>query len=79
MALGNIGDIMKIKQAWDTFTYNHPKFPAFLQAVKNRGIKEDAVIEIIITDPSGEKLETSIKVKQSDLQLMDTLKELGKR
>lgn len=78
MALGNIGDIMKIKQAWDTFTANHPKFPAFLNALKVRGIKEDTVIEIIITDPNGEKLETSIKVKQSDLQLMDTLKSMGR-
>ncbi len=79
MALGNIGDIMKIKQAWDTFTANHPKFPAFMQAVQRRGIQEDSVIEIIITDPSGEKLETSIKVKQSDLQLMDTLKAMGRK
>ncbi len=78
MALGDLGSIMKIKQAWDTFTANHPKFPAFLQAVQRRGIKEGSVVEIIITDPSGEKLETSIKVQQSDLQLMDTLKAMGK-
>ena len=79
MALGNIGDIMKIKQAWDTFTNNHPKFPAFLQAVKRRGIEEGSVVEVIITDPKGEKLETSIRVKQSDLDLVDTLKNMSRQ
>ena len=29
----DIGSIMKIKGAWDTFTRNHPKFMPFMQAV----------------------------------------------
>lgn len=69
-----IGDIAKAKRAWDAFTTNHPKFPAFLNAVKAKGIKEGSVIAIKITGPEGESIETNIKVKAEDMQLMDLLR-----
>ena len=46
------------------------------QALKNQGIQEDSVIEISVTDPSGKKIETNIKVKQSDLDLFNSLKNM---
>ena len=64
----NIGNIMKITGAWNTFKSNHPKFPAFCQAVSR--------IEIAITTPEGEKIETNLKVKDSDLELLKQLSEL---
>ena len=66
-----IGDIAKAKKAWDVFTANHPKFPAFLNAVKAKGIKEGTVISIKITGPEGESLETNIKVQKEDLDLIN--------
>ena len=33
MALNNIGNMMKIMNAWNIFKRNHPKFPAFCNAV----------------------------------------------
>ncbi len=69
-----IGDIAKAKSAWDTFTRNHPKFPAFLNAVRGKGIKEGTVIGITITGPEGESLESNIKVTAEDLKLFDLLK-----
>jgi len=68
--------IMQLKGAWDTFTANHPKFPMFLKAVMSKGIKEGTIIEVTITDPDGNPVNTNIKVTQSDLQLFETLKGL---
>ncbi|MBQ7564247.1 MAG: hypothetical protein IJT16_09680 [Lachnospiraceae bacterium] len=72
----NIPDIMKIKTAWDTFTANHPKFPMFLNAVRNKGITEDTILAVTITYPDGQVLDTNIKVTASDLELYETLKSL---
>ena len=73
MGLG-IGDLMKLKGAWETFQRNHPKFPAFLNAVKSKGIKEGSIIDIKITGPEGESLETNIKVTADDMNLMNLLR-----
>ena len=63
--------MMKFMGAWNTFKENHPKFPAFCRAVAQRGLKEDTVIEIIVTTPDKERIETSLKVKASDLDLLN--------
>ena len=75
----NIGNIMKITGAWNTFKSNHPKFPAFCQAVSRKGLKEGSIIEIAITTPEGEKIETNLKVKDSDLELLKQLSDLKMR
>ena len=72
MGLG-IGDIMKFKGAWEEFTRNHSKFPAFLAAAKAKGIAEGTVIGIKIVGPEGEAIETNIKVKAEDLKLFDMI------
>lgn len=56
--------------AWNTFQKNHPKFPAFCKAVAKKGLCEDSVIEVIVTTPNGERIETSIKVQESDIELI---------
>jgi hypothetical protein len=66
----DFGGMMKFMGAWNTFKENHPKFPAFCKAVAQRGIKEDTVIEIVVTTPDNERIETSLKVKASDLELL---------
>lgn len=71
----NIGNMMKITSAWNTFKKNHPKFPAFCQAVSRKGIREGSIIEITFTTPEGEKIETNLKVKDSDLELLKQLSE----
>lgn len=73
---GNMGMVMQLMNAWNTFSQNHKKFPMFLKAVESRGIKEDTVVDIAITFPDGEKLETNIKVCASDLELFNQLKNL---
>ena len=67
------GNMMKLMNAWKTFQGNHPKFPAFCSSVHHRGLREDSVIEVIVTTPEGEKIETNLKVKESDLELLRLL------
>lgn len=69
--------IFKIKGAWDKFCNGHPKFPLFLNAVKQRGIPEGAVLEIGITYPDGQVLSTNVKVSAEDLELFETLKSIN--
>lgn len=72
----DFGNMMQVMNAWNKFKSNHPKFPAFCKAVASRGIQADTIIEVAITTPSGEKIETNIKVKESDLELMKELSKL---
>ena len=69
--------LMKIMGAKKTFTNNHPKFAAFLNAVFKGGIEEGTIIEISVQKPGQEKLTSNIKVLQSDLDLLQGLKDLG--
>lgn len=69
---------MKVMNAKNKFTENHPKFTAFLNNMFLTGIPEETVIEITVTKPGQPPVTSNIKVKQEDLELMDTLKELGK-
>lgn len=66
----NIGNMGKLMGAWNTFQKNHPKFPAFCKAVSKKGLREGSVIEVIVTTQDGERIETSIKVQESDIELI---------
>ena len=69
--------LMKLMNAKNTFTNNHPKFAAFLNAVFKNKIEEGTIIEISVQKPGQEKLTSNIKVMQSDLDLLQGLKDLG--
>ncbi len=71
----NIAQLMKIKGAWDTFIKNHPKFSSFLTAVKKEGLKADTIIEVTVTSSTGKVLTSSIKLKESDIELFRELSE----
>jgi len=69
--------IFKIKGLWDEFARNHPKFPGFLLAASGQPMEEGTVIELSILRPNGDSLTTNVKLKASDLELFEQLKELG--
>ena len=69
--------IFKIKGLWNQFTSQHPKFPLFLKAVSDKGLEEDAVIEIKITTIDGEHYQTNLKLTKSDLELFDAIKQMS--
>ena len=62
----NIAAMGKIMKAKEVFTANHPKFIAFWNAVT-------------VTKPGQEPMTTNIKVQQSDLEMVESLKELAKK
>ena len=70
MGIGNFGNMMKIMNAWNTFKQNHPKFPAFCNAVSKRGIREGSILEVTYISPEGEKLTTNIKVLPIEIELL---------
>ncbi len=70
----NIPDFLKLKNAWDTFTAAHPKFPGFLNAVRASGIEEGTIIAVSVTQPDGKVIDSNIKVTAADLELFETLK-----
>lgn len=73
----NFEKLLKAKQAWNLFRKNHPKFPTFLQDVKNKGVTEGTDILITVTFPNSQVMKAGLRVKQSDLELLDILKSLN--
>ena len=69
--------MMKMMQAKNKFTENHPKFVQFLKAALAGGIEEDTIIEISVEKPGQNRITSNIKVKQSDLELLAELKNLA--
>ncbi len=73
----NPTSIMKIMNAKNKFTENHPKFSAFLNVLFSRRIEEGTVIEITVTRPGEEPMTTNLRVLQSDLELINELKDIA--
>ena len=69
--------MMKMMQAKNKFTENHPKFVQFLSAAFSGGIEEGTIIEISVEKPGQNRITSNIKVKQSDLELLAELKNLA--
>ena len=68
----NLGNLMQLKNSWATFIRNHPKYPKFLQAAGS-AIRPDTIIEIKVTTPEGKTIETNLKVRESDIELVRNL------
>lgn len=69
----NPASMFKIKKSWDTFTANHPRFPAFLSAASQGMMQEGTIIDVEITAPDGRKIATNVKLTESDLELFRDL------
>ena len=67
--------LFKMQMAWKQFNDTHPKVLPFINAVEAAGIREGTVIAITVETPEGEKFESNIKVRQSDLDLLKGMKE----
>ena len=69
--------LLKAKKTWETFCGNHPRFPAFMQAVQSAGIQEGTIIEVSVTTPAGKTMTTNVRLTASDMQAFNDLKGLG--
>ena len=77
MNFNQIAMMQKIQSGLNTFRQNHPKFPMFLKAVSQEALVEGSVIEITVTTPEGKEYCSNLKVKPSDLELVETFKNMG--
>lgn len=71
-------DILQLKSALDTLKENHPKFLQFLQVVSAKGIKEGTIIEITVQTPEGENYHSNLRITDSDLELIQNIKNMKK-
>ena len=69
--------LLKAKKSWETFCGNHPRFPAFMQAVQAAGLQEGTIIEVSVTTPAGKTMTTNVRLTASDMQAFNDLKGLG--
>jgi len=70
-------DLLKIRGAAAKFNKNHPKLLPFFGAAKSKAMTPGSVIELSVSDPNGEKIETNLRVQESDIELINLLMEIG--
>ncbi len=73
----NPADLFKVKSAAEKFNNNHPKLVPFFHAIQGKAMTPGTVIEMAVTDPSGERIETNLRVQESDIELIRLLMEIG--
>lgn len=71
-------NLLKLSSAWTRFKSNHPKFPKYLSAVSQKGVKEDSVFDFKVTTPDGEVLAANVRLKDDDVELFQEIMELFK-
>ncbi|MCI2050228.1 MAG: hypothetical protein LKJ76_11020 [Lachnospiraceae bacterium] len=69
-------ELLKLKERLSIFTSQHPKFPAFLQAVGEHAAVEGTVVEITVTPPDGKPLTSNIRLTGDDITSIGILKNL---
>lgn len=74
----NPASMMKLMNAKNKFSSNHPKFVAFLSMIFSKGITDGTIIELTVTRPGEQPVTSNIKVQPSDLELLNELKTLAK-
>lgn len=72
----NPAKLLGLKNSWNIFTKNHPKFPKFLEAVHKGGVEEGTIIEIKVVNTAGKELSSNLKLKKGDIKLYNDLTEL---
>ncbi|MBQ5426598.1 MAG: hypothetical protein IIU31_05450 [Pseudobutyrivibrio sp.] len=73
----NPADLLRVRSAAAKFNQNHPKLLPFFGAARTKAMTPGSIIEIAVTDPNGEKLETNLRVQESDIELINLLMEIG--
>lgn len=77
MGFQNPTAIFQIMNLWNRFKNNHPKFPKFMAAAYQNGMKEGSIIEITITTADGQTMNSNLKISADDMELMEQLRSLA--
>lgn len=68
--------LLGLKNDFDKFKNNHPKFLQFAKALTQAGIQEGTILECKVVTVDGQELQTNIKITADDLELYEKLKNL---
>lgn len=69
--------VLQLKPAWEQFKSNHPKLSAFARAASRDGfIDEGTLVEINITNSSGQTISSNVRIKQEDLEFFQAAKNI---
>ncbi|MCI7130189.1 MAG: hypothetical protein MSA09_06485 [Lachnospiraceae bacterium] len=71
--------IFQVKNMWDRFQKNHPKFPRFLQVVGSECMQVGTVIEISVTKADGENITSNIKLNEEDMELISAIQNMSRQ
>ena len=71
--------IFQVKNMWDRFQKNHPKFPRFLQVVGSECMQVGTVIEISVTKANGENITSNIKLNEEDMELISAIQNMSRQ
>ena len=65
--------LLELKNRFDTFRVEHPKFLAFLHAMRDHAMTEGAVMEMKVTTPDGQEYVSNIRVTENDVEALKLL------
>ena len=71
--------MMKLNQSKNKFISAHPKFAAFIKNIFSRQIEADTIIEITVKRPGENPVTSNMKVTESDIELLKSVKEILKK
>ena len=77
MNLQNPAAFFQLMNLWSRFQKNHPKFPKFLSAVTQNGIREGSIIEVRVTTAAGESFDSNLKITADDMEIIEQLKNMS--
>lgn len=68
--------LLRLKEAWERFRTNHPKFPMFLNVVSKQALVEGTLIEFSVTTPEGKNYSSNLRLTSSDMELVEQIKKM---
>ncbi len=69
--------IMQLQSKFNTFKTEHPRVAPFFGALKDSSIQVGTVFDMKVTTPEGKEMQCNIKITQNDIDLFNTLMEMG--
>lgn len=72
----NIQSLMTLNQAKSKFMKNHPSVQPFLDNVNSRQPCAGQEVAIAVRYPDGTEYKTGVRIKEEDIQLLESLREL---
>lgn len=67
---------LKLKRIANEFNSLHPKFAEFMRTNYIENLQEGTIIKVVIQPPDGEAAASAMKVKKTDIKLVEELKNI---